>query len=75
MLRVTLHINEEQIGDYQIQNVGESSLFGRHRYEVRPIVGDKTGKIITVLLHERESGAEALASDALRAISRLKKKV
>lgn len=69
MLRVTLHINTRQIGDYEIRNVGATG-HGDHRYEIRPIDGRSTGDLIGTVYHYQAAGAERLASNALDVIAR-----
>lgn len=74
MMRVTLHINADQIGDYEIRNTGETWP-GECRYEVRPIEDSKTGELIGSVHHYVAQGAEALASTAMALVSQRSKRV
>lgn len=70
MLRITLHINAEQIGDYEVRNITRSTIPGSAWYEVRPIIdGREVGELICEVLHHRPDGAEALAATVLRRIA------
>lgn len=50
MLRVTLRVNADQIGDYEIRNVGATG-HGDYRYEIRPIADGATGDLIGTVWH------------------------
>ena len=72
MLRVTLHINAEQIGDYEVRNVdpGETST-DWSVYEVRDIRdGHRAPEPLFTLRHKRVDGANALAAKVLLKLSR-----
>lgn len=74
MMRITLHINADEIGDYEVRNLGEVSP-GECRYSIRPIIDSVTREPIANVFHYTAQGAESLASKAMQAISSAKSRV
>lgn len=75
MLRVTLHVNAEQIGDYEVRNVTSPEVYtptGPCTYEVRQIDADwlVDSTPLFRIMHKRSEGAEKLASKVLAQVAR-----
>lgn len=70
MLRITLAINDQQIADYEVRNLGQMGGDARHTYSVSPIIdGVRTGEPFLQITHLRELGAEFLAAQVLFGLS------